>query len=50
MLADALVEASSETPDILIDCATLTGAVAGDASCEPLAGVDVVLLYATSRI
>lgn len=26
MLADALVEASSETPDILIDCATLTGA------------------------
>ena len=26
VLADALVEASSETPDILIDCATLTGA------------------------
>ncbi len=25
MLADALVEASWETPDILIDCATLTG-------------------------
>jgi leucyl aminopeptidase len=26
VLADALVEASSESPDLLIDCATLTGA------------------------
>jgi leucyl aminopeptidase len=26
VLADALVEADSETPDLLIDCATLTGA------------------------
>lgn len=29
VLADALVEASSETPDILIDCATLTGRIRG---------------------
>ena len=32
VLADALVEASSESPDLLIDCATLTGA--GEHYCQ----------------
>lgn len=27
VLADALVDASSEMPDLLIDCATLTGSI-----------------------
>lgn len=29
MLADALVEADSEDPDLIVDCATLTGGKGG---------------------